>query len=329
MRALLLLLTLAQTPSIDVRMVTDEADAVLNIVAKKGQGVTDADWQRLFSSEGYVRLKKRDTQMGRPFEEADFRTFVLSDDLAKRAPELTRTLGLWTGVDPSAAARRALAYLPEGAHIRAKVYPVIKPKDNSFVFEVKTDPAIFLYLDPAVPPEKLENTLAHELHHIGFGGSCPAPAVEAEVAKLPAATRTALLWMGGFGEGLAMLAAAGGPDIHPHAVSPATDRERWDRDVARFPEDLRRIEAFFRDVLVRKLSEEEAQKTAMTFYGEQGPWYTVGWKMAATIETALGRDRLVAAACDPRRLLPAYNEAARKLGGGLPLWSEEVAPALP
>ncbi|MFL6202092.1 MAG: DUF5700 domain-containing putative Zn-dependent protease [Thermoanaerobaculia bacterium] len=307
-------------------MVTDEADAVLSILARKapGQPVSDADWQRLFSSEGYVRLKKRDTQMGRPFEDADFRTFVLSGDLAKRAPDLTRTLGLWSGVDPAAAARRALAYLPEGARIRAKIYPVIKPKDNSFVFEVKTDPAIFLYLDPAVPPEKLENTLAHELHHIGFGGSCPSPAVEAEVAKLPAATRTALLWMGGFGEGIAMLAAAGGPDVHPHAVSPAADRERWDRDVARFPEDLRRIEVFFRDVLAGKLSEEEAQKTAMTFYGEQGPWYTVGWKMAATIETALGRDRLVAAACDPRRLLSAYNEAARKLGGGLPLWSEEV-----
>ena len=307
-------------------MVTDQADAVLHILSKKEP--TEGDWQRLFSSEGYVRLKKRDTQMGRPFEDADFRTFVLSADLARRAPELRRTLGQWTGVDPSAAARRALVYLPEGARIRAKVYPVIKPRENSFVFEVKTDPAIFLYLDPAVPPEKLENTLAHELHHIGFGGSCPTPAVEAEIAKLPEATRTALLWMGAFSEGFAMLAAAGGPDIHPHAVSPAADRERWDRDVARFPEDLRKLDAFFRDVLAGKLSAEEAQKTASTFYGEQGPWYTVGWKMAATIEKALGRDRLVAASCDPRKLLPAYHEAARKLGGELPLWSEELVRAV-
>ncbi|HEX6864415.1 MAG TPA: DUF5700 domain-containing putative Zn-dependent protease [Thermoanaerobaculia bacterium] len=326
MPILFLLLALAQPP-VDVRMVTDEADAVLHILSKKER--TEADWQRLFSSEGYVRLKKRETEMGRSFEDADFRTFVLSDDLGKRAPDLTRTLGLWSAVDPSAAARRALAYLPEGARIRARVYPVIKPRDNSFVFEVKTDPAIFLYLDPAVPPEKLENTLAHELHHIGFGGSCPAPAVEAEIAKLPEATRTALLWMGGFGEGLAMLAAAGGPDVHPHAVSPAADRERWDRDVARFPEDLRKVEAFFRDVLAGKLSGEEAQKAASAFYGEQGPWYTVGWKMAATIEKALGRDRLVAAACDPRRLLPAYEEAARKLGGGMPSWSEDVMRAFP
>ncbi|MEA2561435.1 MAG: hypothetical protein QOH06_2939 [Acidobacteriota bacterium] len=312
-------------------MVKDEADAVLHILSKKEkwQPVTDSDWQRLFSSEGYGRLKEREAQIGRPFEDTDFRTFVLSDDLAKRAPDLTRTLGLWTGVAPSAAARRALAYLPEGARIRAKVYPVIKPKDNSFVFEVKTDPAIFLYLDPAVPPEKLENTLAHELHHIGLGGSCPTPAVEAEIAKLPATTRTALIWTGAFGEGIAMLAAAGGPDVHPHFVSPAADRERWDRDVARFPEDLRKLEAFFRDVLAGKLSEEEAQKAAMSFYGEQGPWYTVGWKMAASIEKALGRDRLVAAACDPRRLLAAYNEAARKLGGEMPVWPEEVMRAFP
>lgn len=318
MSILLLLLTFAE-PAVDVRMVTDQADAVLHILSTKEP--TEADWQRLFSSEGYVRLKKRDTGMGRPFEDAEFRTFVLSADLAKRAPELTRTLGLWTRVDPSSAARRALAYLPDGARIRATVYPVIKPRDNSFVFEVKTDPAIFLYLDPAVPPEKLENTLAHELHHIGFGGSCPGPAVQAEIAKLPETTRTALLWMGGFGEGLAMLAAAGAPDIHPHAVSPAADRERWDRDVARFPEDLRKLDAFFRDILAGRLSGEEVEKVGMSFFGEQGPWYTVGWKMAATIEKALGRDRLVASACDPRRLFPTYNEAARKLGGEMPLWS--------
>lgn len=191
MPTLLLLLALTQPapPVVDttmaIDMITDEADAVLHIAGKKGQGVTEANWQRLFSSEGYIRLKKRETQMGRPFEEADFRAFVLSDDLAKRAPDLARTLGLWKGVDTTKAVFRALTYLPEGSRIRAKVYPVIKPRDNSFVFEVKTDPAIFLYLDPAVPPEKLENTLAHELHHIGFGGSCPSPAVAAESRRGP------------------------------------------------------------------------------------------------------------------------------------------------
>ena len=73
--------------------------------------------------------------------------------------------------------------------------------------------------------------------------------MQAEIAKLPESTRNALLWMGAFGEGIAMLAAAGGPDVHPHAVSKAADRERWDRDAARFPEDLRKLEAFFRDLL--------------------------------------------------------------------------------
>src|SRR5437879_1561724 len=45
---------------VSVRVVSDEADAVLAILAKKKayQSITEADWQRLFSSEGYIRLKK-------------------------------------------------------------------------------------------------------------------------------------------------------------------------------------------------------------------------------------------------------------------------------
>ena len=81
---------------------------------------------------------------------------------------LRHTLDAWQRADLVASARRVLAYLPDQAHIRAKVFPVIKPVTNSFVFESTTDPTIFLYLDPEESAAKFENTVAHELHHIGY-----------------------------------------------------------------------------------------------------------------------------------------------------------------
>lgn len=335
-------------PRVEVRFVTDEPEAVLAILDKKaaGEAPADADWTRLFSSEGYVRLKKREEGMGRPFPEADFRSFVLSDDLAKRRAALRETLRAWVSADPGDAGRRALAYLPADARIRATIYPSIKPRENSFVFEVDTNPAIFLYLDPAVSKEKLANTLAHELHHIGYGTACPPKGVEAEIEKLPKPTRTVLTWIGAFGEGAAMLAAAGGPDVHPHAASDAAERARWDRDVANASKDLKEVEAFFLDVLDGRLDEKATREKAFSFFGVQGPWYTVGWKMCVTIEKALGRERLLAAFCDPRAFLSTYQEAAEKAdaaetveaangaGGGKPTraarprWSPRLLKAL-
>jgi hypothetical protein len=314
--------------AVNVTVVADEAEAVLAILAKRsaGRGVVEADWERLFASEGYVRLKRREAGMGRAFDEAEFKAFVLSDDLASRAAALEETLARWKRADVTGAARRALAYLPPGATIRAKVYPSIKPRDNSFVFEVKTDPAIFLYLDPAVSAERFENTLAHELHHIGYGTCCPTAEAAAAAEKLPEGARAALGWLGAFGEGLAMLAAAGGPDVHPHAASPAEDRERWDRDVARFDADLRRVEGFLLDVAAGRLDEKAARETGFSFFGVQGPWYTVGWRMAVTIERALGRDRLIDCMRDARLLLPTYNEAAARSGQAL--WSRELLDGL-
>jgi putative zinc-dependent peptidase DUF5700 len=185
---------------VNVKLVTDEAEAVLNVLAKHkaNQTIAETDWQRIFESEGYVRLKKRETSMQRSFEDADFKTFVLSDQLMQRAPLLAETLARWKSADVSVAARLALAYLPQDALIRAKIYPVIKPRENSFVFEVNSDPAIFLYLDPAVSQKKFENTLAHELHHIGYGGSCPATSTAEEIKKLPANVQTVVTWVGGF-----------------------------------------------------------------------------------------------------------------------------------
>ncbi len=95
------------------------------------------------------------------------------------------------------------------------------------------------YLDPAMGREKFENTLAHELHHIGYGGSCPSKQSSEAIPKLPQNAQTMITWIGAFGEGLAMLAAAGGPDVHPHAASSPEERARWDRDVANFNDDLK------------------------------------------------------------------------------------------
>ena len=192
--------------AVNVRLVTDEAEAVLAILAKRktNQTITEADWQRVFSSEGYVRLKKREASLKRSFEDADFKSFVLSDKLAEQAQALEETHAKWQRADVTGAARLALAYLPKQAHIKAKIYPVIKPRDNSFVFEVKTDPAIFLYLDPAVSREKFENTLAHELHHIGYGSSCPSGKVSDETDKLQQNKKVLIQLIGAFGEGFAM-----------------------------------------------------------------------------------------------------------------------------
>jgi hypothetical protein len=328
----------AQGPAVsalDIRLVTDEAESVLFILQKlkSGQSVAEADWEHVFSNEGYVRLKKREKSLKRSFEDEDFRKFVLSAELGARTDALAVTLERWKHADLRAAADRALAYLPSGTSIRAKVYPVIKSKTNSFVFELQTDPAIFLYLDPEISTAQFENTVVHELHHIGLAAAClPAYEVE-EHKKKPAEVRAVLEWIGAFGEGVAMLAAAGGPAIHPHATSPAPDRERWNKDMANLDADLKKVEAFFLDVLDGRLKGEEAiREVAFSFFGIQGPWYTVGWKMAVLIEETFGRARLIGCLCKPATLLIAYNDAAAKrnalTGESLAIWSPDLLKRL-
>jgi hypothetical protein len=269
--------------------------------------------------------------MMRALTDSAFLAFVLSDTLGQRRSELRRALSAWEGADLRDAATTALAYLPVDARIAATVYVVIKPRSNSFVWDTQTDPAIFLYLDPAVTQPQFANTVAHELHHIGL--SSLRSRSDSILATLPDSVRTAAEWMGAFGEGFAMLAAAGGPDVHPHAVSPAADRARWDSDMAHFNQDLRVLEGFFWDIITRRLATPDTVRAvAATFYGIQGPWYTVGWKMAVMIEGRVGRPELIRAMTDPHRLLQRYNAAAadynRTHADTLARWSPELVAAL-
>jgi len=324
----------AAPPALSISVVSDEADAVLAILAMRDAkaSVADSDWQRLFSTEGYRRLEKRERGMGRPFGEEDFRRFVLSEPLLARRNALAEALHRWETADATGAAARALAYLPAGAAIHATIYLVIKPKENSFVADLETDPAIFLWLDPAIPREKFENTLAHELHHVGYSQNCGGGDGKGKAAHRTKAGQSARNWLSAFGEGLAMLAAAGGPDVHPHAVSLSEERARWDRDVLRVNEDFAKLESFFDEIVKGRLTEAQANEKGMSFFGVQGPWYTVGYTMAVTVERMLGRRALIGSICDPAAFLAEYNRAAtrsnRRRGTNLPLWPETVLRAL-
>jgi hypothetical protein len=315
---------------IHLQLDSSEAEAVLSIVDKQAAGTapTDSDWKRLFETEPYVRLKRREAAMHRDFTDDDFKKFVLSPELAGKANALRQTLDKWKQADIQASARGVLNYLPDQAVIKARVFPMIKPVTNSFVFESETNPAIFLYLDPEESAAKFENTVAHELHHIGYA-SVSSLANEKQ-KDVPANAKPAVEWMGAFGEGFAMLAAAGGPDVDPHAASSPQEHARWDHDLANFNTDLGALQQFFMDVIDQKLTtKEKINERAYSFFGDaQGAWYTVGYKMAVIVEKRFGRKVLIDCMLDPRELLARYNQAATEINERDPkklaLWSSDL-----
>lgn len=312
---------------------SSEADAVLAILEKRAAGltVTEADWQTLFTSEPYQRLKKREASMHRDFTDADFKAFVLSDELARKAAALRRTLESWKKTDLTATANRILPYLPPDARVKASVYPVIKPKTNSFVFETDTNPAIFLYLDPEQSQSEFENTVAHESHHIGFSDANKR--YEERIKTLPENARKAAEWMSAFGEGLAVLAAAGSADVHPMTDFNNDQRIRWDQDMKFVDQQLIQLNQFFLDLISGGFAKGDvADHVAFTFFGYRGPWYTVGYLMGRTVEKRFGRAVLIECMSDPRLLLADYNRAALEHNATaqdkLPLWSIEVVQAV-
>lgn len=315
---------------IQLHLDTSEAEAALAILDKRAgnSDVTIQDWQALFATEPYIRLKKREASMHRDFTDDDFKKFVLSPDLLAKRKALRETLDGWKQKDLVPSARRDLTYLPDQAVIKAKIFPVIKPKTNSFVFATDTDPTIFLYLDPEESSAKFENTVAHELHHIGFASV--ESLVEARQKDVPANVKPAVEWMSAFGEGFAMLAAAGGPDVNPQSTSSAKDQARWNKDMANFNQDLESLQEFFLDSINGNLgAKEKIDEKAYTFFGVQGPWYTVGYKMAVIVEKRYGRKVLIDCMLDPRELLARYNVAAdeinhRDSSQHLALWSAEL-----
>ena len=303
---------------------------MLAILTKQAdhQTITDADWQKIFSSEPYIRLKKRESSMHRAFTDEAFQKFVLSPELTARRLQLQKTLDSWKRADLHAAAARILPYLPADARIRATVYPVIKPQTNSFVFEQN---AIFLYVNPETSATEFQNTVAHECHHIGL--SSAGAAYDKQIESEGPNVKPVLTWIGAFGEGLAVLAAAGSPDVHPLAAYNEDERKRWDSDMKYWDREFAELDQFFQDILRGGFTDKDTiTHVAFTFFGYRGPWYLVGYKMAVVIEKELGRAALLEGMTDPRKLLLHYNKAAKQINSAgkekLPLWSDPVIAAM-
>lgn len=302
----------------------EAAVAILEIQAEGGEP-DEGMWQALWNSHGYERLIERETAMGREDGfDIKLKEWMTSSETVARARGFRQALTRWREFDPSAAAARARAYLPAGTPLRATLYPVVKHTSNSFVFDLSGDAAIFMSVDPQTSSEMIQAVMTHELHHVGLA-RCPDTA---DMERLSETQQQVVSWLGILGEGVAVLATAGGPMRHPHYYSPATEYLVWERDVADFARDLERMETFFMALLDGEIEEKDQRSRLFEFVSTddvpQGPGYTVGWKMAAMVERGLGRDALLATMCDPRALLESYNRVVERTQtetARLPMWS--------
>jgi hypothetical protein len=300
-----------------------EAEAALTIASRSHAGlpILEEHWLALLTGAGYLCWKRRMSAVGQPFSDADYLRFLLSSTVIDSLHQLRQTLSEWRNANWELAALRALDWLPASARICASIYLVLTPGANSFYYAEEDERSVFFALDPALTPAEFENRMVHELHHVGFFGLA-----RCKTSGQLAAVQSAVEWTASFAEGMAMLAAAGGASVHPHAPSRPETRARWDREIGRIKQDQRRIENFLLDVVHGRMTQEEELQAGHALLGVQGPWYTVGWKMAATIERAYGKQALLDCMAEGPQLMRLYNQAAA--AQGLMGWSPELISKL-
>jgi hypothetical protein len=70
-------------------------------------------------------------------------------------------------------------------------------------------------------------------------------------------------------------------------------RQRWDRDVSNAPAQMEELSGFIASVLNGRITTADSvTHRGDSYFGVQGPWYTVGWLMASTVERELGKPAL-------------------------------------
>ncbi|MFO7814519.1 MAG: DUF5700 domain-containing putative Zn-dependent protease [Halanaerobiales bacterium] len=314
---------------LSIKFIFDQVENALYILAKqnKNKTINKSVWDNLFSSEGYQLLVKREKDMGNELSKKDFKSFLLDERQLSNYENYMNTLKLLKDLELEQLLSKTKKYLPKKAKINTTIIPVIKPQNNSFVHEINDKLVLFIYLEPGMSRAKLENKLIHELHHIGFDDIYSPE----KYKYLSQQTQKMIEWTNAFGEGFAMLAAAGGANIHPNKFDEGL-KEKWDSNIKKFNKDFELIENFFVKILKDKFSNEKELYNRgyelMVNNGGQGSWYTVGWKIAVVIEKIKGKEVLFGCMSDLTYLYPRYNEAVKdynkKYNENLKSWSDKI-----
>ena len=292
-----------------IDLVLDQIKTTINILNKndKDENITNDDWNSLFTTKGYQMLKQRGKDMDNNFADSGFKEFLLDEETSSYLENYKNSLNRFLDIDLDYLILKTKKYLPQSAEINTAIIPVIKPDPNSFVHSINNRLLLFIYLEPNISKDKLENKLIHEFHHIGLDDIYN----KSDYSHLIDSAQKMIEWTNAFGEGFAMLAAAGGIDKHPNNFSEES-KKLWDKNMKNFNTDFKKIENFRLNILYDNFhNDKEIYNKGfeiMVNNGGQGSWYTVGYKVAKVIEKTANRKVLIDCMDDLTKLYTVYNE---------------------
>jgi len=275
------------------------------------------------NTEAYAFFLHHHNRLGRALSREDLASLLMglgegrADGLRHRAfrealariDHLTRTLDrIRGGRYVERAMRKALEHLPAGADLDCTVYFLLDGESGAYA--LAGDLAVDLLQVDFEGWLSLENSLAHELHHVGLEGFMP------DIDRLPDPERQAVSLLGlCVVEGSALYLIHG----YPTGPGPSAKTRGCRADYLRYSSELdmwmSRLERAMERALAGGFNAKSFEREVRAFLeGYMGAAYWVGARMVEAIAVELGRRAAVDILSSLQDFLPTYNRCAEGLG---------------
>jgi len=318
---------------VSLNLITDEVEILIDILKRKDNNkpIKKVQWDELFNSNGFKILTVREKEMNQGIDKFEFKDFVMNKIASDRYISYKKSLEKLKSMNLDDIINRTRDYLPDNTRLDTDIVPVIKPQKNSFIHRINDKLILFLYLEPDISKEKLENKLIHELHHIGLDYVYQ----NSDYSCLSKPAQKVIEWTNAFGEGFAMLAAAKGLENHPNKFDKDL-KSKWDENMGNFNKDFHKIQNFLLAILEGHFADDQKLYNRgfqlMTNNDGQGSWYTVGYQIAVIIEREAGREVLIECMKDLTKIYFQYNNLVeiynKKRNEDLPKWNDKILTSL-